>query len=79
LTTSLPSGAEAIVAFTDEESLEARAPGAQNVAMRSLDVLRLVIDGGYDGLIINPAGPWAGVPREDVLRILDGIWSAKET
>ena len=79
LTTSLPSGGDAVVAFTDLESLEARARGAKHIGLRSVDLLRLVIDGGYGGLIVNPAGSWAGVPRDDVRRILDGAWSTTDT
>ena len=79
LTTSLPNGGDALVAFTDIESLEARAPGAKYIGIRSADLLRLIIDGGYDALIINPASPWAAMPRDDVQRILDGVWATTDT
>ena len=79
LTTSVPNGGEAIIAFTDIESLQSHAPGARHIAMRSQDLLKLVIDGGYDALIVNPDGPWVGVPRDDIQRILDGVWSATDT
>ena len=79
LTTSLPNGGDAILAFTDLESMEARVPNPKYLAIGSLNLLQLVIDGGYDGLVLNAAGPWAGIPRDDVRRILDGVWSATDT
>jgi hypothetical protein len=33
--------------------------------MRAIDVLRLVADGSYSGLVINPRGAWALVPKLD--------------
>jgi SseB protein N-terminal domain len=74
LTTTMPDGSGiAILAFTDLESLQTYAPGTAHVAMAASDVLKSVIDQGYEALIINAAGPWAGIPREDVLRILEGV------
>jgi hypothetical protein len=73
LTTTMPNGGTAILAFTDIESVHGYAPGKSHVAMRSPDVLEAVIDEGYDALIVNAAGPWAVVPREDVLRILKEV------
>ena len=74
LTTSTPDGRTALLAFTDLEALQAHAPDLPYVAMGSRDVLEVVIDQGYDALIVNAAGPWAGLPREDVLQILNGGW-----
>ena len=75
LTTLMPDGSTALMAFTDLEALQARIPGNPYVGMRSRNVLEIIIDQGYGALIVNAAGPWAGVPREDVARILDGVWS----
>jgi hypothetical protein len=77
LTTLMPDGGTALLAFTDEESLRARTPGNPYVGMHSRDLLQVVVDQEYDALIINAAGPWAGVPREDIVRILEGVWSEK--
>jgi L-asparaginase/Glu-tRNA(Gln) amidotransferase subunit D len=57
--------------------LRARTPGNPYVGMHSRDLLQVVVDQGYDALIINAAGSWAGVPREDIVRILEGVWSEK--
>lgn len=43
--------------------------------MHSRDLLEVVIDQGYDALVMNAPGSWVGVPREDILRILQGVWS----
>jgi hypothetical protein len=75
LTASVPDGGTAILAFTDLESLRARISKASHIVMLSRDVLEMVIEQNYDALILNPAGPWAGVPREDILRILAGVSS----
>ncbi|MEO1084775.1 MAG: SseB family protein [Acidobacteriota bacterium] len=69
LTTSSPSGGEAMMAFTDAESLEARAPDATYVGLQVSDVFGLVLQGGYDGMILNAAGPWAGIPRADIAQM----------
>ena len=74
LTTPMPDGGTALLAFTDVDSLRARIPDTPYVGMHSRDLLEVVIDRGYDALIINAAGPWAGIPREDILRILEGVW-----
>jgi hypothetical protein len=42
--------------------------------MEALAILQLVRDAEFTGIIINPAGPWAGVPKQDIERILDGVW-----
>ena len=77
LTTQMLDGGTGLLAFTDEESLRARARGNAFVGMHSRALLQIVIDQGYEAIIINAAGPWAGVPREDILRILEGVWSKK--
>jgi hypothetical protein len=79
LTTTMPDGGSAILVFTDIESLQAYASGTSHVVMRSRDVLEVVVDQHFDALILNASGPWAGVPREDVLRILEGVWSEKRS
>lgn len=71
LTAEMPDGGDGLLAFTDPESVRAYAPNVQPIGMNARDVLATVVDHGYDALIINPAGPWALVPRDDVLTILD--------
>jgi SseB protein N-terminal domain len=75
LTTATPEGGTALVAFTDVESLQARMTAVPYLALNSQDVLQLVIQQGHDALVLNPAGPWVMVPREDVSQILAGAWS----
>jgi hypothetical protein len=70
LTTDMPDGGTAILAFTDIESLRAYSPATPHIAMRSVDVLEAVIDNDYDALIVNAAGPWARITREDIPSIL---------
>jgi hypothetical protein len=71
LTTSMPDGGTAILAFTDFESLQKRLSNPFYIVLQARDVLEMVIDQGYDGLVLNPAGPWAAVPRRDIEGILD--------
>jgi hypothetical protein len=70
LTTSMPEGGTAILAFTDLESLQNRISKTPYIVLRARDVLEMVIDQDYDALVLNPAGPWATVPREDIVGIL---------
>lgn len=73
LTVTMPGGGIAILAFTDSEALRAYSPNGPYVAMQSTDVLKTMIDQSYDALIINAAGPWAGVSRQEVLDILQQL------
>ncbi len=72
LTTSSPDGGKALVAFTDLESVSGRLSAAERavIVVEARTVLDLVVRNNDDGLIVNPNGPWAGIPREDVLTIL---------
>ena len=70
LTTAGQNGGPAMLAFTDAAALRARAVESRIVAMAAKDVLELVADEDYDGLVLNPAGRWVGLTRDDVARIL---------
>ncbi len=72
LTTSSPAGGKALVAFTDLESTSGRpsAAGHPVLIVEARTVLEMAVQDNYDGLIVNPNGPWAGIPREDILTIL---------
>ncbi|MBV9787917.1 MAG: SseB family protein [Chloroflexi bacterium] len=72
LTSTGPEGGTVLLAFTDEAALNQRAPGRPYLGMPARDVLDLVLRNNYAGLVINPGGPWAGVPRAHVQRIVDG-------
>lgn len=70
LTTTAPDGGQALLAFTSHEEVKKRNGACSSFAMRAKDVLKLVIRNEYSALVLNPAGPWAGIPREDVEKIL---------
>jgi hypothetical protein len=65
LTSKAPDGSLVLLAFTSAEELERAQPGTPYFAMRALDVLRLIADGSYSGLVLNPAGRWALIPKLD--------------
>jgi hypothetical protein len=70
LTTTAPDGKPALLAFTSLEQLHRRLPDAPGHArLPSLEALDIVLDQALDGLVLDPDGPWAVVPREDVVRI----------
>jgi hypothetical protein len=74
LTTTSPDGKPALLAFTSLEQLHRRLPGAPSHAcLPSLEALDIVLDQALDGLVLDPDGPWAVVPREDVVRIRLGF------
>lgn len=70
LTTSSPDGGEALLAFTSHTEALRRAPNIDAFSMETMDILHLVLANNLSGLVINPAGPWAGVPAADIHAIL---------
>ena len=70
--TQSPAGGRALVAFTDFESMHKRTSQESYIEMPSVDVLKLVLDANFDGLLVNPAGPWAGVPATDIPSLIRG-------
>lgn len=70
LTTSSPDGGEALLAFTSQTEALRRIPTVCTFSMEAMDVLHLVLANNLSGLIVNPAGPWAGVPTADIHAIL---------
>ena len=77
LAVSMPDGKKALAAFTDPDSLLKRVPAGHGMCLTTTEVLEKVIAENFDGLIVNPAGPWAGAPREDVEYLLQGVWDAE--
>ena len=65
LTSAARDGSTLLLAFTSVEEVQKSAPGAPCFAMRAVDVLRLVADGAYSGLVLNPGGAWALIPKLD--------------
>lgn len=62
-TGALPGG-EGLLAFTSAPELLVHAPGDAIVIRTTTEVLAMLRDGGYAGLVVNPAGPTALVGRE---------------
>ena len=62
-----------ILAFTDIDAVQARAPEMPFIALDPTTVMGWVVDYGFSGIVINPDGPWAGIPKCDVLQILNSI------
>jgi hypothetical protein len=54
LTTRNAAGEEFLLAFTSPEELRARTATSPFIGMPAEDALRLTIDSGYAGLILNP-------------------------
>ncbi len=55
--TQLPDGSLALVAFTSAPEVVAYVPSDAVVSVTTEKVLEVVIQDGYAGLVINPAGP----------------------
>lgn len=70
LTTPSPDGGEALLAFTSHAEALRRTPTVCTFSMKAMDVLHLVLVNNLSGLVVNPAGPWAGVPTADIHAIL---------
>lgn len=69
-----PEGGLALLAFTNRTELLARNSSANYIGMRTKQVLEKIVADGYAGLIINPAGPWSGVPQKEIQKILSGFY-----
>ena len=63
----LPDGSPGLFVFTSGPEAVASAPEATLAVVTTSDVQDMVRDGGFGGLVVNPAGPWAAVPAADLL------------
>jgi hypothetical protein len=74
LTKEGADGMPVLFVFTTLAALKVHNPDVPHVYMESRIMLDMVMKHEFGGLIINfsPTGAWAGVPREDVKRILEG-------
>lgn len=70
LTSEGADGPPIILAFTDVEALDERSPNLPYIAIDPVQLLQWVIEEGYGGIVINPAGPWAGIHRDEVELLL---------
>ncbi len=78
LTTTSPDGKPALLAFTSLAQLQRRMPNAPgHTRVSAVEALEIVMDQALDGLVLDPDGPWAAVPPEDVARIRAGEWRAR--
>lgn len=57
-TTTLPDGSRGLLAHTSAPEIAVRDPTDAIVSRSTTEVLDMVRDNGYGGLVINPAGPW---------------------
>ena len=66
-TTDSPDGnGQALAVFTSGPEVVARAPEDKIATQSAAEVLALARDGGFGGMVINPAGPWAFVPATEL-------------
>jgi hypothetical protein len=73
-TTLAPDGTTALIAFTDTDALRAHYPeGAAIVVLEAPEALTWALESGFGGVIINPAGPWAGIPKLELERMLETL------
>lgn len=70
LATTSPDGFPAGMAFTDEDALTARCGPTSFVVIDTLEALDWVVGNEFAGLVLNPAGPWAYLPREHISAML---------
>ena len=78
LSSSSPAGGLALLAFTDPAEALKRVGSRADVgviALASQDVLKHALKSNNDGVVINPAGPWAYVPRSVLTQILAGQYA----
>ncbi len=66
LTTVSPAGGPALPVFTDGAQLQARNSEAYPIGLPAARVFSLVLEDGYDGIVLNPASNWIFIPREDI-------------
>jgi hypothetical protein len=65
--TDAPDGSgQALVAFTSGPEIVARMTDVQIATQSAVEVLSIVRDGGFAGLVLNPAGPWAYVSADEI-------------
>ncbi len=79
LTSVGPGGGLLLQAFTDVHAAFARirsGSGLGVIAQASEDVLKSAVEGNYEGMIINAAGPYVIVPIQIVADIRGGKYRA---
>ena len=69
MTSDAPGGGTALLCFTDTGEVRRRTGSDSCFGLDFKEVVSLVDRHGYAGIIINPAGPWAGVPAEQLKAI----------
>ncbi|SHG65531.1 SseB protein N-terminal domain-containing protein [Jatrophihabitans endophyticus] len=62
----LTDGAQALAVFTSGPEVVASAPEDRIATQTAADVVELAREGGFAGLLINPAGPWAYVSADEL-------------
>ena len=72
-TSEAPGGGTALLCFTDVEEVRRRTGSDSCFGLEFLDVYKLVARHDYAGIVINPAGPWAGLPMERLKELADAL------
>lgn len=70
LTTRNAEGHEFLIGFTSLDDVQARRPGAPAIGMAAEEALRLATGEGYAGIVINPAGSWIELRRDQIESLL---------
>lgn len=67
LTQKSPLGdGENIIAFTSLEQMQSRLVSGPYIICNTAVIFKLVLEGGFEGLVINPGMYWVGIPAEDI-------------
>jgi hypothetical protein len=78
LTSSGPTGGSVIQAFTDGNEAARRIGNRADIGVisqNSIDVLNIVLDADYEGIVINAAGPWVVIKKSEVRDIVAGKYA----
>jgi hypothetical protein len=68
LTSNSPEDGIVLLVFTSIEKLKMRKPEANYIILKFDEIVEIILRHNYDGLIINPSGAWAGIPKGDIIK-----------
>lgn len=70
LTTVAEDGRRFLFGFTDPAAVRAYKPDAAWLGMRAGDFLQTALRMGLDGVVLNPAGPYFVLEKDDLVKLL---------
>lgn len=73
LTSDAPGGGIALLCFTDIDEVRARTGQDSCYRLRLNTINELVTRHGYVGIIVNPCGPWAGLPASELMSLVASV------